>query len=182
MVMSIRDRLLKGDFTVCLQLLHDFPSTSVDFLLEASRALWIYESQISVACHRGGLTLHQALTTIESPKALIMAFGFVNGTPPPPTSILKNPIVDDIKTASVQIEATVRRSATRFLGRAKGWYNRYNNTTNVSNNKNSDDGKEQQVKNDTSTTPSSDDDIPNIDPAELINETDDIYMKAFMDT
>jgi hypothetical protein len=38
------------------------------------------------------------------------------------------------------------------------------------------------VKNDTSTTPSSDDDIPNIDPAELINETDDIYMKAFMDT
>ena len=174
MVMSIRDRLLKGDFTICLQLLQDFPSTSVDQLLEASRALWIYESQISVACHRGGLTLHQALTTIESPKALIMAFGFVNGTPPPPASILKNPIVDDIKTASVQIEATVRRSATIFLGRAKGWYNRYNNNSN-SNNTN-DDSKDQGNKN-TST----EEDVQPDDPAKSINEADDIYMKAFLE-
>ena len=172
MVMSIRDRLLKGDFTVCLQLLQDFPSTSVDQLLEASRALWIYESQISVACHRGGLTLHQALTTIESPKALIMAFGFVNGTPPPAASILKNPIVDDIKTATVQIEAKVRQSATLFLGRAKGWYNRYNNSK-------TDENKE-EVQN-TSTAPTIEETKQN-DPAEIINDEDDIYMKAFLES
>jgi Rab-GTPase-TBC domain len=175
MVMSIRDRLLKGDFTVCLQLLHDFPSTSVDQLLEASRALWIYESQISVACHRGGLTLHQALTTIESPKALIMAFGFVNGTPPPPVSILKNPIVDDIKTASVQIEATVRRSAHMFLGRAKGWYNRYNNSNTA------DDDCKEQGNNSTSKAPA-EEDTQQDNPAELVNEADDVYMKAFLET
>lgn len=125
MVMSLRDRLLKGDFTTCLQLLHSFPPTSIERLLQASRALWIYESQISVACHRGGLTLHQALTTIESPKALIMGFGFLNGTPP--TSMVNNEeAVNETKGATTNIEATVRRSASELFGRAKGWYSRYN--------------------------------------------------------
>jgi Rab-GTPase-TBC domain len=125
MVMSLRDRLLKGDFTTCLQLLHSFPPTSIEYLLQASRALWIYESQISVACHRGGLTLHQALTTIESPKALIIGFGFVNGTPPVGMGSSKE-VVGEIKGATVKIEATVRRSANELLGRARGWYSRYN--------------------------------------------------------
>ena len=100
----------------------------------------------------------------------------MNGTPPPPTSILKNPIVDDIKTASVQIEATVRRSATIFLGRAKGWYNRYNNHSNSNNNNNNDDSKDQGNKN-TST----EEDVQPDDPAKSINEADDIYMKAFLE-
>jgi len=48
MVMMIRDQLLEGDFSICLRLLQSYPPTNVDRMLESSRALWIYESQITL--------------------------------------------------------------------------------------------------------------------------------------
>lgn len=79
MVLRIRDDLLKDDFAACLQLLQNYPSCSMDDLLDASRALWIYESQITMACVKGGLTLHQALQAIPPPDKVIMAFGLKGG-------------------------------------------------------------------------------------------------------
>jgi hypothetical protein len=79
MVMIIRDELLQGDFGTCLRLLQAYPSTDVDKLLESSRALWIYESQVTLACHKGGISLSQALTTIAPPPAVIMAYGLSGG-------------------------------------------------------------------------------------------------------
>lgn len=79
MVMIIRDKLLKGDFSTCLRLLQAYPTTNIDNLLEASRALWIYESQVTLACHKGGISLHQALTTITPPPSLVMAYGLPGG-------------------------------------------------------------------------------------------------------
>lgn len=79
MVMIVRAQLLKGDFSTCLRLLQGYPSTNIDGLLESSRALWIYESQVTLACHKGGMSLHQALTTITPPPSLQMAYGLVGG-------------------------------------------------------------------------------------------------------
>lgn len=79
MVMIIREELLQGDFGTCLRLLQAYPSTDVDKLLESSRALWIYESQVTLACHKGGISLSQALTTIAPPPAVIMAYGLSGG-------------------------------------------------------------------------------------------------------
>jgi len=79
MVMIIRERLLKGDFGTCLRLLQKYPSTNIDQLLEASRALWIYESQVTLACHKGGISLSQALVTITPPPSVIMAYGLSGG-------------------------------------------------------------------------------------------------------
>ena len=79
MVMIIREDLLKGDFGTCLRLLQSYPPTDVDQLLESSRALWIYESQVTLACHKGGISLAQALTTIAPPPAVIMAYGLNGG-------------------------------------------------------------------------------------------------------
>lgn len=79
MVMVIREDLLKGDFGTCLRLLQAYPPTNVDQLLESSRALWIYESQVTLACHKGGISLSQALTTIAPPPAVIMAYGLTGG-------------------------------------------------------------------------------------------------------
>jgi hypothetical protein len=79
MVMMVREELLKGDFSTCLRLLQSYPSTNIDQLLESSRALWIYESQITLACHKGGISLHQALQTIAPPPTLIMAYGLRGG-------------------------------------------------------------------------------------------------------
>lgn len=67
MVMMIRDQLLEGDFSVCLRLLQSYPPTNVDRMLESSRALWIYESQVTLACHKSGIGLGQALSFIEPP-------------------------------------------------------------------------------------------------------------------
>jgi len=79
MVMIIRQKLLKGDFSTCLRLLQSYPSTNIDGLLEASRALWIYESQVTLACHKGGISLHQALCTITPPPSIVMAYGLPGG-------------------------------------------------------------------------------------------------------
>ena len=88
MVMLIRDDLLRGDFSTCLRLLQSYPSSvHMDYLLESTRALWIYESQITMACHKGGISLHQALQTIKAPPAIVMAFGLRSGTTPPEVSV-----------------------------------------------------------------------------------------------
>ena len=79
MVMVIREDLLKGDFGTCLRLLQAYPPTNVDQLLESSRALWIYESQVTLACHKGGISLKQALSTIAPPPAVVMAYGLQGG-------------------------------------------------------------------------------------------------------
>ena len=79
MVLKIREFLLTADFATCLQLLQKYPSSSMDDLLDSSRALWIYESQITMACLKGGLTLHQALQAVPPPEKVIMAFGLRGG-------------------------------------------------------------------------------------------------------
>jgi Rab-GTPase-TBC domain len=79
MVIIVRAQLLKGDFSTCLRLLQSYPTSNIDSLLESSRALWIYESQVTLACHRGGMSLHQALMTIMPPPSLHMAYGLVGG-------------------------------------------------------------------------------------------------------
>lgn len=79
MVIVVRAQLLKGDFSTCLRLLQSYPTSNIDSLLESSRALWIYESQVTLACHRGGMSLHQALMTIMPPPSLHMAYGLVGG-------------------------------------------------------------------------------------------------------
>lgn len=79
MVMIIREELLQGDFGTCLKLLQSYPPTDVEKLLESSRALWIYESQVTLACHKGGISLNHALTTIAPPPAVIMAYGLPGG-------------------------------------------------------------------------------------------------------
>ena len=83
MVMVIRDQLLCGDFSDCLRLLQAYPPTNLDRLLESSRALWIYESQITLACHKGGISLGHALRSINPPPAIIMAYGLQGGVAPP---------------------------------------------------------------------------------------------------
>jgi len=121
MIMSIRKQLLKGDFSTCLKLLHSFPTTNVERLLESSRALWIYESQISVACHRGGLSLHQALNTIASPPSLIFAFGFPNGTPP----ISRTEQLERTKKMAEERARSAARAAQGMFGQARGLFHRH---------------------------------------------------------
>lgn len=74
MVIMIREQLLKGDFSACLRTLQSYPSIRMDELLTASRTLWLYERQITVACHKGGIGLQQALEAVKPPDSIIMAF------------------------------------------------------------------------------------------------------------
>jgi hypothetical protein len=82
MVMVIRDQLLEGDFSACLRLLQAYPPCNLDRLLESSRALWIYESQITLACHKGGISLGHALRSINPPPSIVMAYGLHGGVAP----------------------------------------------------------------------------------------------------
>mmetsp|Transcript_9924 Transcript_9924/g.15330 ORF Transcript_9924/g.15330 Transcript_9924/m.15330 type:complete len:796 (+) Transcript_9924:219-2606(+) len=82
MVMVIRDQLLEGDFSACLRLLQAYPPCNLDRLLESSRALWIYESQITLACHKGGISLGHALRSITPPPSIVMAYGLHGGVAP----------------------------------------------------------------------------------------------------
>ncbi len=71
--------MLDGDFSVCLRLLQSYPPTNVDRMLESSRALWIYESQVTLACAKSGINLGQALSFLEPPPGVIMAYGLKRG-------------------------------------------------------------------------------------------------------
>ncbi|KAL7558340.1 hypothetical protein ACA910_000140 [Epithemia clementina (nom. ined.)] len=59
---------------------------SMDHLLECSRSLYWYETQITVACHRAQISGHEALTALPPPPkiraSLIMAFGWPHGVAP----------------------------------------------------------------------------------------------------
>jgi len=140
MVLLIRSDLLKGDFSTCLRLLQSYPSTSMDLLLDSSRALWIYESQVTVACHRGGLSLHQAVQTITPPDSLIMAFGLRNKNGslvslddnPASMSWPSAPSREQIEMAKARTAEKMRgakkavsASATGLFGRARGLYSKY---------------------------------------------------------
>jgi hypothetical protein len=48
-------------------------------MLESSRALWIYESQVTLACHKSDIGLGQALSFLEPPPGVIMAYGLKRG-------------------------------------------------------------------------------------------------------
>jgi hypothetical protein len=151
-----------------LKLLQKYPPTNIDQLLESSRALWIYETQVSVACHRGGLSLHQALTAIQSPPALVYAFGFPNGTPPVSRA-------EQLERAKEKAGATV----INIFGRAKGLYNKYyagdikqhhrsssvDMVRNVNHGKTHDDLDQSDVKS---------------CPSLSHDESDDIYLKAIL--
>ena len=120
MVLMVREDLLKGDFSSCLRLLQQYPSANVDILLESSRSLWIYESQITLACHKGGISLHQALQTIHPPPSIMMAFGLRGGVAPNLT--IGSSSTADSSTSTTTPPAT---DESTLLGRAKrlwsGW-------------------------------------------------------------
>ena len=115
MVMLTRDDLLKGDFSTCLRLLQSYPPTNVDGLLESSRALWIYESQVTLACHKGGISLHQALNTITPPPSIVMAYGLPGGMAKPAEPAEPEPTPSSTRTGFFN-----RGWLGRDRGRARG--------------------------------------------------------------
>eukprot|EP00550_Attheya_septentrionalis_P004265 CAMPEP_0198297840 /NCGR_PEP_ID=MMETSP1449-20131203/38550_1 /TAXON_ID=420275 /ORGANISM="Attheya septentrionalis, Strain CCMP2084" /LENGTH=460 /DNA_ID=CAMNT_0043998925 /DNA_START=37 /DNA_END=1416 /DNA_ORIENTATION=+ len=121
MVMVIREQLLKGDFSVCLRLLQSYPPTDMDRLLQSSRALWIYESQVTLACHKGGISLQQALAAIAPPPTLFMAYGCEGGVSP----IRKERIEVAMRREAQQGIAATKEAGKNFLGNAKGLLNEW---------------------------------------------------------
>jgi hypothetical protein len=115
MVIIIRESLLQGDFGTCLRLLQSYPPTNIDQLLEASRSLWIYESQVTLACHQGGISLNQALNAIVPPPTLIMAFGLHAGEKLDQLDVLKSKIQEDGKV----VAKTIATNARTLLGSAR---------------------------------------------------------------
>ena len=121
MVIMIREQLLKGDFSACLRTLQAYPSIRMDELLTASRTLWLYERQITVACHKGGIGLQQALEAVRPPEAIIMAFGFRGGIIPGSQWDNKSPS----RAEAIQKAREAAASSVRGAGSAvKGWLGR----------------------------------------------------------
>jgi len=127
MVMVIRENLLKGDFGTCLRLLQSYPPTNVDQLLESSRALWIYESQVTLACHKGGISLSKALTTIAPPPAVVMAYGLHGGLAIDQVEKMR------LDAERIHLERRARSSTNRFR--------KNRNTSSSSNNSSNTPGK-----------------------------------------
>ena len=93
MLIALREKLAVSDFGECLRCLQSYPlsslpsispifrnyTSSVDALLESARALWIYESQITIACHRGNVGMDEALMSVKPPRGIFMAYGLQGG-------------------------------------------------------------------------------------------------------
>ena len=123
MVMVIRDSLLKSDFGACLRLLQSYPPTNIDGLLESSRALWIYESQVTLACHKGGISLNQALRNIAPPPSIFMAYGLHDGVAADRTAQIRQVGERSLKAARGAAKGatgTVATAGKSFFGGARG--------------------------------------------------------------
>jgi hypothetical protein len=136
MVMKVRDDLIKGDFSRCLRLLQSYPTTNLDDILEASRGLWIYESQITLACHRGGITLNQALHHIQPPPGIIMAFGLKGGMAPS--------LTDQIQDAANAVQEQVEQTTTGLFSRAKRFLRKESGSDTAGDAANADTAEEKQ--------------------------------------
>ena len=177
MVLIIRDRLLKGDFSTCIKLLQGYPPTHMDHLIESSRALWVYETQINVAIHKGGFTRHMALQTIKPPSALIMAFGFHNGIAPKTRSEILEEAGE--KAAERVRDATnnVAASARSYFGQASGLFNKY-----IQQRKGTYSDSEQDQSQTTGRTGSSDgEEVIKFSEDKLKTFEDDMYLAEFAD-
>lgn len=147
MVLLVRDDLLKGDFSACLRLLQKLPPTNMEQLLQSSRALYVYDSQISVTCHRGKISLSQALQTIAPPPGVVFAFGLRNGLmmrmtePEQPSPADQLSVAESTSWGAIAASGSAEqkvRGATQavasqaqvFLGRAVGFYRRYRTSSN----------------------------------------------------
>jgi hypothetical protein len=78
----IRNELLRGDLSTCLRLLQNYPNANVDDILESSRSLYLYETQITMVCQKGGVSLHEAMQALRPPPTIIMAYGLKGGVVP----------------------------------------------------------------------------------------------------
>lgn len=157
MVMAIRSKLFRGDFGTCLKLLQNYPSGEIgmDELLQSSRALWIYETQISLACRKGGIPLHQALQVIVPPQGIIMAFGLKGGIQPK----LSHQISEAANMVgekgigvirNVGAAAAANPNVTKMMGRAKRLWS--NNRRNLGEKSNKNNKKSNETFTTTSTS------------------------------
>lgn len=124
MVMLIRESLLKADFSSCLKYLQSYPPCHMDNLLDSSKSLWIYESQILLACHKGGIPLHQALSTFPPPPEIIMAFGLRKGIAPKTRSEQLEEAGEKAAVRMEELTTAMAASASGWLGRANRFYKR----------------------------------------------------------
>ena len=102
LLLNVRTTVLQTatDFGTALQLLQHYPPLtattcgSMDALLQSSRSLYWYETQITMACHKAQITPYEALLALPPPPriqdSLIMAFGFAQGIVPQSTATSKS--------------------------------------------------------------------------------------------
>mmetsp|Transcript_1442 Transcript_1442/g.1967 ORF Transcript_1442/g.1967 Transcript_1442/m.1967 type:complete len:740 (+) Transcript_1442:427-2646(+) len=157
MLFMIRDKLLEGDFVTCIHLLQRYPTVHMEHLLEASRALYIYEMQITVACHKTNMSRHTAILTISPPESLIMAFGFKKG------------IVPTVHKTSTE---RVRNAFSRVFTHMRSWSGDAPSTSDTQ------QQEEEEEEPEPSTT------TPNEIPESTLpfdDDPEDIYMRAIMD-
>jgi hypothetical protein len=188
MVMLIRDDLLKGDFSACLRLLQSYPPCHMDNLLESSKSLWIYESQITLACHKAGIGLHQALNTIYPPPGIIMGFGLRNGVAPKSRTEQLEEAGEKAAAKVEEITTAMAASAHGWLGRANRLYrkysDRYANNSSQRRSQSVDDGADSDSSRPVSKSDSSDalvscklSDEPTLPPQ---SEDEDVYLSAIL--
>jgi hypothetical protein len=170
MVMMIRHDLLQADFSHGLRLLQAYPSTHMDRLLEASRALWMYESQVTLACHKGHITLSHALTILRPPPTLIMAYGLPSGrllsSSESAAAAASNSPKWPEQTWKEAKEA-VTTSAQGWLGKASRFMHKYQTQWTTSQSKLAEDEEEKDT-----------DDLPPALEVTPITPEDDIYLNA----
>ena len=195
MVMVIRDELLKGDFSTCLRMLQSYPPVSMDTLLESSRALWIYESQITVACTKAGISLAQALETIKPRHGIVMAYGLrgghighihpPDGGGPRRSSTRQEQLEQAGERAAEKVRGATTAVATRaqsMFGRARGLYSRSLEGYKTRMRSQSADASVKSVG--TKDAPQSSNSLvsapPVVDNATELSEDDGIYLDAIL--
>uniref|UniRef100_A0A7S3DQY5 Rab-GAP TBC domain-containing protein n=1 Tax=Entomoneis paludosa TaxID=265537 RepID=A0A7S3DQY5_9STRA len=170
MLFLIRDQLLQGDFVTCIRLLQRYPTVHMDHLLESSRSLYIYETQITMACHKANISQHVALLNIAPPPNLIMAFGLKRGIAPKAT-VSSSEIVQNAASSA-------RNAFKSMFHRMRSWSSDTNSAQSNNNNNNASAPPKVAVETPSPMTPQRQSAEASLH--EEIPESPDIYMKAIL--
>ena len=192
LLLNVRQELLQNasDFATALSLLQHYPplTCGMDALLEASRALYLYETQITLACHKAQISQHEALLAIPPPsnQSLIMAFGWEKGVAPP----IQYTRSERVQQATSAVASSARNFYQRvFVRRNSSTISSFSNDNNNKKQQQQEEDDERNKKQEeerkqpspTPITPPPRNEVTDT-TATVTPEPDDIYMQAILNS
>ncbi|GMI06368.1 hypothetical protein TrLO_g3722 [Triparma laevis f. longispina] len=122
MVVMVREELLVGDFTKCIEILQNYPpDIDVDELVRRARALFRFEVMVREVCGGMRCNIREGMQHVGPIEGVIMAFGWRGGIVEGDVGEALKHVKDVIKVGMGEIGKDAGAMAKKMGGNLWGW-------------------------------------------------------------